>query len=349
MAYDPHLTPISVDRQRGAAPRAARPTGGPAGADVSDVPNAIPLSPVNYRLLVVTVIGISAGMWGISALHGYQLDRIANEFRVLGDQAREAGDTEAAIGHLQRTLAIVPEDIAAIEGLAFSIAETAKTMAETAKTTAETAKATAATYRATQLFERILRNSPNATGVRRKLVELYVDLSRHASTFSSDAVEHLDQLLKKDPGNPQLRVLRGESLENLGRFAEARADYEIAIESAPRDFETYDRLVRLLSSRLDKPNEALSRLNELVQRNLKNPAAYLARSRFHWEQGRVRESRIDAVRAYRLDSEDPDVLIFLVTLMSYADWPSSPVTAEQLRDRLSRHAPDGDSRRTTEL
>ncbi|MBX3436731.1 MAG: tetratricopeptide repeat protein, partial [Planctomycetaceae bacterium] len=329
MLHDPRLGPIDAELVPTKALRVPSPVVETADdADVAEVLSGVLPSPVNYRVLIVSLIAVVVLVSGVFGLHAYQLNRIASEFRTQGMQAREAGNAEAAVGHLQRYLTLTPNDLPAIEELAFSIAEGADSPEEH--------------YQAAQLLERILRSTPNADPVRRRLVDLYMKLGESQLRFHSDAVAHLDELILKEPTNPEYLALRAENLEHLGRYQDSAAAYATAIENAPRDLTLYQRLVRLQSGPLEQPLEALARLNELVQRNPQNAAAYLARSQFHWEQGSVRESRIDALRAYRLAPNDADVLVFLVSLIAFDHWPQQPLSLDELREKLTRIETAGD-------
>lgn len=288
----------------------------PVSSDLESLP-----APINYRFLLVTSIAMIACFVAINVIHERQVERLAAESRAWGIQARKLGDTETAIRHLRRYLDFAPNDIQAIEGLAFSIAETAEAPKDR--------------YRAIQLLERILRDSPESTAVRTKLVEM---LREPEFQRDNDAIIHLQHLLQSDPKNPDLLASMGQSLERMAKFQNAAKFYELAIQAAPRNPSHYEDLVRVLHEHLESTDEAEEVLTSLVLANPKDPFGYLIRSRFRFDQGKLREARIDAVRAYQLAPDDVEICVLLVDLIVEAPWPSRPVSTDALKRTLANTA-----------
>ncbi len=271
-----------------------------------------PFSPINYRVLIVSLIGGSLLCFGVRCLHDWQINRLADQFREWGIEARNRGDAEAAISHLQRYLSVGARDVDAIASLAFSIEETADDPASR--------------YEALQLFEGILRERPLSTDVRRKLVDLHIEFGRYA-----DAVQHIDVLLLRSPHDAELLRLSGENLERLGRYQVAVQAYRRAIEAAPRELTNYRRLVGLYAHRLEVMEQAEELLNDLVRRNPQNPEGYVMRAQFALDHGLIRQARIDAIRAYRLAPQSVDVCTLMVSLVAQGPWPTNPVSQGKLR------------------
>ncbi|MEO2031000.1 MAG: tetratricopeptide repeat protein [Planctomycetaceae bacterium] len=280
---------------------------------------------------MISCLGVGLTIGAVAILHGFQLERLAVVFRDLGVQARASGDSLSAIQHLRRYLAIAPDDVSTIRDLAFSVEESAE-------------RGGKAHYQAIRLFERILRESPADAAVRTKVVDGYMAIGRFG-----DAIEHLGLLLNDDPQNPEWLLLRAGALERHGQYAEAKTAYRDAIDASPNDLNLYARLASLLNDRLEEPDEAENLLNALVQRNAQNADAHLERSRFHWRRGSLAESRIDAVRAYRLEPGNPDVLIFLAALAAHSQSESLPITVEDLKSKLLLITQDAERQQSATL
>lgn len=110
--------------------------------------------------------------------------------------------------------------------------------------------------KAEALFERLIREQPNALGARVKLAELYVrknDLKR--------AAQQWEAIVRENPTNPTAYFFLGNIAQNLKDFAKAEECFEKAVLLSPADRDAYCELA-LTQINLNKPEAALATLEK---------------------------------------------------------------------------------------
>ncbi len=135
-----------------------------------------------------------------------------------------------------------------------------------------------ARLRASFTLEQALRRDPEQREVRRKLVDLAFDLHRY-----DDAREHLLILMQTAPADAGLLRQMGRCEEARGQYAAAAGWYGRAIRQQPHEVESYDRLARLLRHRLGQPEQGDQKMEDLVAANEGSVQAHLARARYYRE------------------------------------------------------------------
>jgi tetratricopeptide (TPR) repeat protein len=131
-----------------------------------------------------------------------------------------------------------------------------------------------------------VRNDPaDAPLVLEALAQGYMETFRW-----SEALGCLGQLLESHPDDTEVLTWRGWVLENLHRTAEARADYQKAVELAPEHVEARLRLGEaLLQTNL--PGEALMHFEHVRERQPDNPTMLLGLVRCLQLLNRLEEAR----------------------------------------------------------
>ena len=119
------------------------------------------------------------------------------------------------------------------------------------------------------ILEKVVREDETRNKARRKLIELMMPAGR-----SSDAMEHINYLLKESPDDPDLLQLLGQCEAEMGEDSNAVATYEKAIKYSPKQIETYARLADLLRNRLEQPKEAYECMQNMINNNPNSVKAY---------------------------------------------------------------------------
>lgn len=194
----------------------------------------------------------------VHGVHALQARRSARGLLLQAERAEKKGNFKLAAGYLNRYLFYIPDDTDALAryGLALD------TLGPKAR------------QRALLTLEQVLRRDPERTEVRRKLVQIAVDLQRY-----SDAKVHLNVLLPAESTDGELYQLLGECEEVEGRAAEAAKAYAQATRHPPQRLESYSRLAALLWRQFHQPKQADEIMERLVQEK-QTFHAYLARSRY---------------------------------------------------------------------
>jgi tetratricopeptide (TPR) repeat protein len=248
---------------------------------------------MNVRLngkLVAWVIGtalVLAG--GVHLLHGFQSRRGARDLLPLADAAEQRGDPAEAARFLGNYLTLVPDDAGALARCAGLLARL---------------PAPAARDRAVEMYALVLRRQPDRDDVRRRLVQVSLDLGHFG-----DVEAHLAPLRKAFPADGELEFAEGRCLEARREFARAAACYTRAVEHDPHQTDAYVRLARLLRLRLGRPGEADRVMDRLVTANAESFRAYLGRGRYRQERGALDDAARDLARAEELAPRDLDVLL----------------------------------------
>src|SRR5947208_5339353 len=131
---------------------------------------------VNIRFLLISLVLLAAAGTGVHLLHAYQVRRNASAFLREADRYEKEGDDAKASEYLGRYLGLRPDDT--------------DTLARYALLQDKLAKTYRAQERVFLLFEQVLRKDPTRQDIRRRNVQVALQLKRF-----TDARTHLGVLL----------------------------------------------------------------------------------------------------------------------------------------------------------
>jgi tetratricopeptide (TPR) repeat protein len=123
----------------------------------------------------------------------------------------------------------------------------------------------------------------------------------------NDAAEVLDRALELEPESAALHRRRGDLCRRTGERERAEGHYAAALTLDPEDDET--RLKRaLLLADLERVDDALAELEEVVRRDPENPVArYHHGLLLYVEKGRLDDALVELDLAHALDPDDLSV------------------------------------------
>jgi tetratricopeptide (TPR) repeat protein len=177
-------------------------------------------------VLVVLGSALALGL-AVHFLHAFQVRRNAGILLSQAEKAESAGQIPKAIDYLHRYLSLSPQSHEALARYGTLLADPS------------VAKTRRALEKAYLVLEQALRQEPSRENLRRRVVQMALQLER-----PTDALEHLKRLdLDRDA---QLLSLRGRCHEALREFPMARASYQAALQLPDHDWLDYGRLAYLL-------------------------------------------------------------------------------------------------------
>jgi len=218
---------------------------------------------INFRflgmlLLVMAITGAAA-----YGLHHFQSTRSSKIILEQARTAEKAGEVRDALRHYRKYCSLVTEDMEA--GI------------EYANLLADSGLYQEAFFR----FEGILRQASDKRDVRKRLVEVALELAR-GSDAKSHLEEHLDAAHSE---NAELLWLLGRAELQMSRHKEANDYLKQAFSLDPKDFRIADSLANFLSTQMGKPQEAEQVLNQLVEQMPEDAEARFVRARWLASQG----------------------------------------------------------------
>jgi tetratricopeptide (TPR) repeat protein len=266
---------------------------------------------LNIKLLA-WVAGLSLVLAiGVVVLHHFQKGRIARALLWQARHAEEDGRLDLAARFFSRYLELQPGDNVERANLGRVLAE--EKVATTLK----------AKQRALFVLEQVVTRDPDRTESRRLLVRMAMDLGRH-----QNALDHLLTLLKAAPKDGEVLDLLGQTYQAMGKPGEAKDSYQKAIDVAPQQVGSYERLARLLrrhpdTSGKDTPaRDPDAVMDRLIVTNERLVTARLARWNYYTESGLLTRvgslitagprqetdlTKLDAVSRKRLTKAEEDV------------------------------------------
>ncbi len=242
--------------------------------------------PLRLLILLAVVAGLGvASAAGITLRHRQQLRRTAER---LQEQARSnfaLGKFREAATHWEQYLALKPDDNAARLGLAQSLDRVA--VARKARTNVFL------------LYDETLRNDPTLQDVRRRIIEIALELDR-----IPDARSHLvayEQSNERDGWywEQTARVHRA-----LGEDTAAVTSARSAIQLDPSRLMAAQLLIDLLGHRMGQIHEADAVASQIVAANPKSIEARLLRVRHLTETHRTMDAEPDIREAIELAPDD---------------------------------------------
>ncbi len=261
---------------------------------------------INYFLLfglaaAVTVVGGLA----FFVIHPWQVNRNAEWFRDRAESAIAENDLRTAFDYQEKYVRFRQDDDEALIKLANLAIEVT-----------ELDDVTRVEYgNAHQILKRAVVKTSDPV-LRRKLAEMLVKGGR-----PGDALIHIDELLKSDPGNSELQALRVRSLFVTKDFRNVTelAYHLIGYDKKSKTFDTekataadqpeiYTMLAATLDEIDDKPEQARKVIDQMVEANPNSDEAYLKRSIFLQKIGEKEEASLSLAKAYELNPTSSDVL-----------------------------------------
>jgi predicted Zn-dependent protease len=240
---------------------------------------------LNTRLLLRVAVPLVVLAAATHLVHGRQVQRLAAKAMAEADRAEAEGRADRALRCWACYLTFAPDD--------------ARGLARYALALDREGGPPAARRRALSAFRKALAREPACVEVRRRLVEVAMELGRFG-----EARQHLLALLRAAPGQAELEEMLSRCEEAEGDFAGATASLERAARHAPDRIDAQVRLAELLRDRLDQPERAARVLDEMVANNAASAAAYLARARYRAAAGALIDAAQDLARAAALAPAD---------------------------------------------
>jgi tetratricopeptide (TPR) repeat protein len=218
---------------------------------------------VNVRVLFVMAAVTAVFGTCVHFLHAYQKRVNASSLARQAQRALAQGELSKSAKYLDRYLAFVPGDTAAL--------------AQLGQILDRLADGPVGRFQALQYLEQALRREPERRDLRRRVVSLAIDQYQFR-----DALNHLKRLLADAPESEkgELEHLAGWCHDALGQPEEAVAAFRRALLHTPGRVSTFTLLAEVLAERLGRLHEAGQVLDTLVAANPQSAEALLARARF---------------------------------------------------------------------
>ena len=153
------------------------------------------------------------------------------------------------------------------------------------------------------VMEQVLRMQPNQDELRLRLIHNLIALGRYP-----EAAAHARTRLTSAQDKGDAHHLLGWCLEASKEFEPATKEFEKAIQLKPKKRESYALLTEVLEERLHQPAAALKVMNELVRNNSEVYQAYLMRARFQRNHSDEKAAEADLQTAYKLKPDEPEVI-----------------------------------------
>jgi tetratricopeptide (TPR) repeat protein len=250
---------------------------------------------VNFRFLAwLLIAGIACG----GAVHGLHVVQLRRQVSFLLEQARWAKEEKQfrlAVTRFYQYTSLVPGDTEALAEFGLILADLGQTES------------------ACVALEKVLRSQPERDDIRRRLVQVDVELGRY-----SDAQQHLQQyLLVASPEDGELLCLLGTCQAAAAEYVAAAASFREAIKQDSRELNAYARLADVLRRNLDRPREADQCMEKLVESNPASATAHLLRGKYLHATAASAKARKEVEAAARAEADEalelaPDNLDALV-------------------------------------
>ena len=195
----------------------------------------------------------------------------------------------------------------------------------------DSAKTVNQRYEAFLFLEQLLKDDPAQHELRRRLIDLLMSGGRF-----TDAIEHLKLLLANAPGDDQLHLLLARSYAAVGENLRAVASYEKAMRCAPRNLITYEELAELLHARMNEAEKARNVIDQMVASRTNSHEVYLARARFNQRHGKLESTLADALQALQFGPDVPEVLQFVAGLIAAGGDRDNKFNIDQVHAGLIR-------------
>jgi len=225
---------------------------------------------LNVRLAIILLVIIVVCGTGINFIHYFQQKRNANFFLEQAELAKQEVENaqkdkntkaetkalEKQLRNLEWYLSFRPNDLDVMETLGLIRAEHMYDP-----------KSYGLAY---GYLDKVVREDETRNKTRRKLINVAMLGARY-----TDALEHINYLLKETPEDPEFTQLLGECEEAMSEYENAQQSYEKAIEYSPKQVDSYSRLAKLLRERMEQPKEAYECMQNMIKNNPTSAKAYI--------------------------------------------------------------------------
>lgn len=273
---------------------------------------------VNFPLLIGLAVGTVVCSGVVYGVWKFQIERKSGWLISEAENAAKEGNPRDASQYFSQYLTIHTED----EETRFKFANTLLDLAADEEATPEDLGV------AVRRLEEILRSDHGDSDASKKVRRRLIDLYDRIFSFES-ALGHINVLLEKDPANPELLGLKAVHLARakdekgsiqlsfqLIGYDEKADAFDVKKAKAPNEIEVYSTLAAFArnSSSLKKPALAERILDQMVEVNPKSAKAYVQRGVLHSIWGNNDGARADAEKAYQIQPDDIDVLMFMTDI-----------------------------------
>lgn len=293
---------------------------------------------INFKLLLILLIGIGMAGGGLYALRKLQISRNAEGKFALAKERLAEGKTAEAMDLLGQYVALRPGDHEAF-------AEYSKLLL--ARASVPGARRSDID-RAFGALEAAVRRKPDDDDLRLQAAEFQVRVGR-----SSDALEHLNVLEERLTSKPdteesratalRVQLLKASSYLSSSDFEKAAAivanliGYDLAerrfteaAETSTAPSDAYVMLAAVLQERMSSPDDARDVLDQLVEKNADDPRAWLALATWHRGRGRLDDASQAVEKARALAPDDADFMFAEFELaLARRDMTLARATAER--------------------
>ncbi|HYV36734.1 MAG TPA: tetratricopeptide repeat protein [Gemmataceae bacterium] len=168
----------------------------------------------------------------------------------------------------------------------------------------KSATSSQARFKTYLLLEQVLRRQPGNLEVRQAAVQAAIDVGR-----MPDAIRHLENLISVSADKALLEHRLGWCQEAAGQYEVAANTFRRTIAMAPKQFESYLLLAELLVTRFNEPEQASKVMDAMVAANPASWQVYLARARFQFGKSHVDAAAADIYKACELAPDNNEVLL----------------------------------------
>ncbi|MEN0110225.1 MAG: hypothetical protein AAF805_05840 [Planctomycetota bacterium] len=263
---------------------------------------------VNLPLLISLVVGtvvVGGGSYFV-----YQAQKSRNANRLI-----ERANTARAEGDLEKTAQLLGEYVRMRKDDADAMVELANTWADMAEDPQAEPKRI---REALGLMEATIRDHPDRTELRRRLVDFYMS---PRIRMLKPALDHVSQLLARKPNDPELEVMRNECYFaaadqkrvdhafTLIGYDPATDEFKEGEAIAPGDPGVYARAAATLRNDRFEQELADRVMDRMLEVNPDNGRAYLAMGRYEASKGESERAEELIAKAAELAPNDADVVV----------------------------------------
>jgi tetratricopeptide (TPR) repeat protein len=279
---------------------------GPQPTDPPPEADAAPLQGLVNRKAVVILAASLVGLFlTVHLIHGFQVKRHARDLLEEADNVERDGQVGTAVNLLHQYLALVPGDTDALARYGLLLDRQARNRRE----------------RQLPLFllEQVLRRDSTRTAIRRKVVEIALDLQRF-----SDAKAHLDVLEPANPEDPDVMLWMGRWAVGARDFEMARQYYGRAVNLARDRNDVAVEFAALLRGALNNmPEAADDQIDFMVKANPRSSDARLQAARYFRQFGPLDKAENHVRFALdELGRQDAEMLLLAADVASAMGQPA---------------------------
>lgn len=272
---------------------------------------------INFKLLLILMVGIGLVGGGLVAVRWFQISRNAEGKLTLSKQRMSEGKIAEAMDLLGQYVSLRPDDSKAFAD--YSKMLLARAVAPGARR--------ADVDRAFGAVETAVRRNPEDDALRMELAEFQVRVGR-----ASDAIDHLNVLAERlaVPGTDtedrrkmaqRVQLLKASSFLSSSDFEAAAGiaahliGYDLserrfteAAEASTAPSDAYIMLAAVLQERMSSSDDARDVLEKLIEKKSDDPRAWIAMATWHRGRGNLGDAAEAVEQARSLAPDDADLM-----------------------------------------